>query len=63
MSEPNPADPGAVSDALDELEERVVGRRVNPPHSSDLGEDGDDVRDDDTQDEAEDRGSGTEPSG
>jgi hypothetical protein len=38
-SDPNPADQEAISDKVDEMEERVVGRRVDPPHSSDLGED------------------------
>jgi hypothetical protein len=33
---PHPADPDGISDAVDELERRVVGRQVDPPRSDDL---------------------------
>jgi hypothetical protein len=33
---PDPAGRDAISEAVDDLEERVVGRRVDPPHSSDI---------------------------
>ena len=38
---PDPSDSDAISDELDEMEERVVGRRVDPPPSGDLGDDED----------------------
>lgn len=66
---PGPSDPDAISAAVDDMEERVVGRRVDPPHSADLADDAEDhdtenhdAEDHDGRDEAEDRGSGTEPS-
>lgn len=36
-SGPHPADRDAISEAVDDMEERVVGRPVNPPQSDDLG--------------------------
>jgi hypothetical protein len=56
----DPADPGGISDALDDLEEHVVGRRVDPPRSDDLGDEDDDA---DPEGGAGDRGAGTESSG
>ncbi|MCO1654116.1 hypothetical protein [Pseudonocardia humida] len=37
-SDPDPADQDQLSDAVDEMEERVVGRRVDPPRSDELGD-------------------------
>jgi hypothetical protein len=54
---PHPADRDAISEAVDDMEERVVGRRVDPPRSDDLGEeDSGDVP------ESSGRGAGEEPS-
>lgn len=36
-SGPHPADRDAISEAVDDMEQRVVGRPVNPPKSDDLG--------------------------
>jgi hypothetical protein len=55
---PNPADPGAISNALDEMEERVVGRRVDPPRSNNLGDQEDSF---DAQNGAGEHPAGTEP--
>ncbi len=38
-SGPHPADRDAISEAVDDMEERVVGRAINPPQSGDLGAD------------------------
>ncbi|WP_214401343.1 hypothetical protein [Pseudonocardia lacus] len=51
---PEPDDRDHLSEAVDEMEERVVGRRVDPPHSDDVADP------DDTGDSGE--GPGDEPS-
>jgi hypothetical protein len=33
---PDPADRDGISEAVDEMEERAVGRRVDPPRSDDV---------------------------
>jgi hypothetical protein len=38
QSGPEPDDRDAISDAVDEMEERVVGHRVDPPRSDDVAE-------------------------
>lgn len=46
---PDPADRDRISEAVDDMEERVVGHRVDPPHS------------DEVADEAADEPDGTGP--
>jgi hypothetical protein len=55
---PDSSDPGAIGEALDEMERRVVGHRVGPPHSDDLGDEEDAF---DAQGETGERGAGSEP--
>jgi hypothetical protein len=42
---PDPADRDRISEAVDDMEERVVGRRVDPPHSDDVANPGGDGED------------------
>jgi len=50
---PDPADRDRISEAVDDMEERVVGRRVDPPHSDDVA--------DEVADEGADELDGTGP--
>jgi hypothetical protein len=63
-SGPHPADRDAISEAVDDMEERVVGRRVDPPKSGDLGEEagGDEAGDEGGAPDDSGRGTVPEPS-
>jgi hypothetical protein len=54
---PDPADRDGISNAVDEMEERVVGRRVQPPRSDDITEE-----DEGEEPDGSGRGSAVEPS-
>jgi hypothetical protein len=54
---PGPADRDGISKAVDEMEERVVGRRVEPPRSDDITEE-----DEGDAPDGSGRGSAAEPS-
>jgi hypothetical protein len=54
---PGPADRDGISEAVDEMEERAVGHRVQPPRSDDITEE-----DQGDEPDGSGRGSAVEPS-